>query len=126
MFKTDIFKLHNPSKNKQAILQKAFRNYHLLYDKLLETIHKKLDDFYAGIAYTTKKGETKHSDKKAAQYINSQYRGILKAFVSSSGLRDSLCKDLAGNLLSYKELLSQRPNTSYPSVQKLKERERDK
>ncbi len=77
------------------------------------------------IAYNTKNGETRYNDKKTVQYINSQYRSILNAFVLSSGLKDSLCKDLAGNLLSYKELLAKRPNTSYPSLQKIKEQERE-
>ncbi len=126
MFKTAIFKLHNPSKRKQALLQKAFKNYHLLYDRLLKVIFNEIDKFYSAIAYSTKKGETRYSDKKAVQYINSQYRSILNAFVLSSGLKESLCKDLAGTLLSYKELLIQRPNTSYPSLQKLKEHEKER
>jgi putative transposase len=126
MFKTVIFKLHNPSKRKQTLLQKAFRNYHLLYDRLLKVVFNDLDSFYSAIAYITKRGEARYSDKKAVQYINSQYRNILNAFVLASGLKESLCKDLAGNLLSYKELLTQRPNTSYPSLQKLKEYEKEK
>lgn len=124
MFKTAIFKLHYPSKRKQALLQKAFKNYHLLYGRLLNVVFNDLDSFYNAIAYITKKGETRYSDKKAVQYINSQYKNILNAFVLSSGLKESLCKDLAGNLLSYKELLEQRSNTSYPSLQKLKEHEK--
>ena len=126
MFKTAIFKLHNPSKRKQVLLQKAFKNYHLLYDRLLKVISQDLNGFCDAMAYTTKKGDIKYNDKKAEKYIRSKYESIFKAFTLSSGLRDSLCKDLAGNLLSYKELLSQRSNTSYPSLQKLKEHEKEK
>jgi len=107
-------------------LQKAFKNYHLLYDRLLKVIYNELSSFYSAIAYSTKNGEARCSDKKAVQYINSQYRNVLNSFVLSSGLKESLCKDLADNLISYKELLAQRPNTSYPSLQKLKERVKER
>ncbi len=126
MFKTAIFKLHNPTRKKQAFLQKAYKNYHLLYDRLLKSIHKDLDSFYNAIAFITKKGETKYSDKKAIQYINNHFKNVLNAFVLSSGLKESLCKDLAGNLMSYKELLSKRPDTSYPSLQSLKREENER
>lgn len=120
MFKTAIFKLHNPSKRKQVLLQKAFKNYHLLYDRLLKAISYDVDGFYNAIAYTSKSGEVKYDDKKAEGYIRQRYKNILNAFVLSSGLKESLCKDLAGNLISYRELLTQRQNISYPSLQKLK------
>ena len=126
MFKTAIFKLHNPSKRKQVLLQKAFKNYHLLYDRLLKAISRDLNDFCNAMAYTTKKGDIKYDDKKAKKYIRSKYENIFKAFSLSSGLRESLCKDLADNLLSYKELLSQGLNASYPSLEKLKKHKEGK
>ena len=64
MIKTAVFKIHNPSVSKQAALQKAFKNYHRLCDKLLNKVKTDDDHFFSKIGVQNSQGKIVYKDKK--------------------------------------------------------------
>lgn len=125
MIKTVIFKLHNPSKKKRAILQRAFRNYHLLCDSLLKSVQDDLDGFFAAIGKPDRKGKPVIRDRVGKEFFPKQRRNFWHSYNLPSALKYGGAVDSTRALKSYKELLATRPNTSPPRFPTLNEDDRE-
>lgn len=120
MVKTAVFKIHHPTNKKKALLQSAFKNYHLLCGRLIGEVKKDQDDFYSSIGKPNRIGEMTYRDRAGKQYFPRRHKNILNSFNLPSSLKYAACVDAARALISYKELSNSRPDTSYPAFQILK------
>lgn len=98
MFLTCKFKLHNPSKHKRDVLMNAFEQYTLAYQDLLEWARENEDMLKENGQHCTKSGNCKYTAMSLSKLLPKTDRDL------HSSLKDSLYRDLAGNLASYFEL----------------------
>ena len=100
---TCIFKIHNPSAHKRAVMDHALEQYTLGYNQLLQ---------YAKDNLELIKAEGQYKDSYTCMSIS----GLLPrpdCQVHSSA-KDSLQRHVAANIASYLELLAEDDNTGYP------------
>jgi len=71
VFLTIPTKVHNPSKRKQAVLDRAFLEYTRAFDHVLETAQANIDDVRKAFFWTGKDGrERLTSAQRAASYLS--------------------------------------------------------
>jgi IS605 OrfB family transposase len=115
--KTAIFKLHNPSRRKTIILDTALESYTNGYRELLELASTQLDQLVANASYQDKSGKTRTSARGLAGKLLKL--DCTNFAMLSSVLRESICQDVAGNLLSYIALIATDDKTQYPQGRSL-------
>lgn len=64
VMKTAVFKIHNPSNHKKAVMDYAFKQYTLAYDHLLNAVKHKLEDMKEKSLYNNRL-----SDNNVATYL---------------------------------------------------------
>lgn len=111
-FKTAVFRLHNPSKRRQAMLDQALRLGHLTYSRALQALLAELPGFIA----QTDKRQRRVAITEALRRIKAR---IINPVPMGSAAKSGLLKDLEGQLLSHLELREEQEAASPPSVQRL-------
>jgi len=109
-FLTCIFKLHNPSAHKRAVMDHALREYTKAYGALLDWARDKEAALAESGQYINKRGEAKLTGKSLAAKLPRP-----KAAMHSSAVH-SLRQDVAGNLASYFELQKAGLKPSFPTA----------
>lgn len=107
-YKTAVFQIHNPSRHKRAMLNDALTRNHRAYTKLLDRLLPHLEEFAKHRAGKWREGEI-------AKYA----APIVKPLPLSSGAKQEVIKDVAGQLSSYIELQNEQENVSRPTAARL-------
>ena len=90
------FGIHNPSRRKRAILERAIRIYTSAYAKLLELAREKESEIEAVCRF-----RESISTRRISDYLSRLFKPYAGSFPIHSSMRDSLYQDVARNLTSY-------------------------
>ena len=113
-YKTAVFRIHNPSRHKRAMLNDALTRNHRAYTKLLDRLLPHLGEFAKHRAGKWREGEiAKHATP------------VVKPLPLSIGAKAGLINDVAGQLSSYIELQNEQENASRPTAARLNARQID-
>jgi len=107
-YKTAVFRIHNPSNRKQAMLRDALRRNHLAYTKLLTKLLPMLPVF--------------EKEKVGLKRVNAVSRAaapIVNPLPLSAGAKAGLISDAAGQISSHIELRKEQESTGRPSAARL-------
>jgi hypothetical protein len=107
-YKTAIFKLHNPSQRKRAMLRDALTRNHRAYTKLLDALLPEIETFAA-----VKRGKWREN----AIAIRASLKA--RALPLALGAKAGVVSDIAGQLSSHIELRAEQENTSTPTAARL-------
>lgn len=102
---TCVFKVHNPSRRKQRVMDYAFDEYERAYWDLLEYAYAHLDGIKHNGTY-----HDKYTSKSIASLLPRPNDVALH-----SSLKDSLIQDVSANLASYFELKKTDPRVNFPT-----------
>ncbi len=103
-----MFRIHNPSRRKRAMLNDALTRNHRAYTKLLDRLLPRLEEFAKHRAGKWREGEI-------AKYA----APIVTPLPLSIGAKAGLISDVAGQLSSYIELQNEQENASRPTAARL-------
>lgn len=117
VMKTAVFKIHNPSKHKQAVIDYAMKQYTLAYDYLLKFSKDNLEDIKEKCKYNNQL-----SVNNIATYIGKS-TPVINHFQIHGSLKESLFLDVAGTICSYIQLKEQDENTSFPRARRVNDLE---
>ena len=108
VFLTAKFKVHNPSKRKQAALDTALEQYTYAYQDLLDWCRENLDTL-------EEKGQSNGRYRETLVRGQLPKRGGLPAYQLHSTVYASLLVDVAGAITSYLSLKRENPETGFPT-----------
>ena len=110
---TCVFKLHNPSAHKRAVMDFALEEYTQAYQSLLD---------YASEHYDEIRDNGKYRDSYNSKAISKLLDdGCVKSARLHSSARDSILRDVAMNLASYFALVEEDPRTQWPTSRNFQE-----
>ena len=109
VFKTAVFRLHNPSKRKCARLSDTMRRNHLAYIKILDAVQNDLDVI------------TSMPERERTFYLRERALSMARALPLSSGAKIGLSFDIQGQIESHLELRKVQERASVPTAARLKE-----
>jgi IS605 OrfB family transposase len=94
-YKTAVFKVHNPSHHKRAVMQHAMRSAHLLYAKMLK-------EFMPDETELKRLGQIKTFDRKKelAELVKKISKRLTQHNYVATGIRNGLLKDLEAQISS--------------------------
>ena len=113
--KTAVFKIYNPSKHKQTVMNFALKQYTLAYDYLIN-LAKANFEIIIEIGLYNNKYSTQSIIKVLTPLVGSK----LRHFKMHGSMRESLLQDVAASLLQYIELKKEDENTSFPTARLIK------
>ena len=108
VYKTAVFRIHNPSRRKRAMLNDALKRYHRAYTKVLVKLLPHAEEFAEHRAGKWREGAI-------YKYANP----IIKPLPLSIGAKASLVNDVAGQISSYIELREEQEAPSTPTAARL-------
>ncbi|MEX2647386.1 MAG: transposase [Alphaproteobacteria bacterium] len=129
-YKTAVFRIHDPSRRKRAMLDYALRRAHLAYSRALATIGPKVE------AWATEERGAVQRDKESGLDDRTRRRNALQRkrarermvmFVAASVVRplglaggwDMICKDVVSQVESHVALWEKQEAVGVPTVQRL-------
>jgi hypothetical protein len=107
VYKTAVFKIHNPSRRKRALLDDALRRNHLAYTKTLHILTANIETYAA----QDKRGRDAAMQPAAAE--------IVTPLPLSSAAKAGVIGDVMGQINSYIELRVKQETTSPPTARRL-------
>jgi hypothetical protein len=108
VFLTAKFKVHNPSKRKQAALDTALEQYTYAYQYLLDWCRENLDTL-------DEKGQSNGRYRETLVRGQLPKRSSLPEFQLHNSMYDALLIDVAGAITSYLSLKVANPDTGFPT-----------
>jgi len=107
---TCVFKIHNPSVHKRAVMDYALEEYTLAYQTLLDYAWEHRDHIAEHGMY-----RERYNSKAIGRLLSA------KDFKLHSSVKDSLLRDVGMNLASYFALAGEDPRTSWPTSRNFRE-----
>ena len=104
--KTAIFRIHNPSQKKRAMMDDCLYRYHLAFEKALMAVFAELDDLKALFAKLDdlKGPEKREQSSHIKNRIRSIAHGVVKPRPLSSASKDGVVNDIQATVTAYLEL----------------------
>ena len=112
IMRTIAFKLHNPSKHKQRVLDLTLKAYTDAVRELLESAKERYTELMAQSAFTDTKGRPRFHIRALMSALHDL--PCPSSATLSSVLRDGLYSEVAASLISYNRRQASDPNTSFP------------
>src|SRR5579871_926270 len=107
VYKTAVFKIHNPSRRKRALLDDALRRNHLAYTKVLRALTANVEAYAAQV----KRVRDAAMSRAAAE--------LLTRLPLSAAAKAGVRVDVISQINSYIERRGQNKRSSLPTVQRL-------
>ena len=107
-YKTAVFRIHNPSRRKRAMLSDALTRNHRAYTKLLVALLPNVEEYASFKA-----------GKRRESAIYQHAAPIVRPLPLSIGAKAGLINDVAGQISSYIELRQEQENPSTPTAARL-------
>lgn len=107
VYKTAVFKIHNPSRRKRALLDDALRRNHLAYTKALRILTANIETYAA----QDKRGRDAAMQRAAAE--------IVTPLPLSTAAKTGVIGDVMGQINSYIELRVKQETASPPTAGRL-------
>lgn len=122
MIKSMKIKLHNLSKHKKAVLQQAFKNYHLMCSALLKKAVENEAEFKEACTFVTKSGAIKFQPRNGYGFFK-KYKKLRDSFILPSNLKTSAINDVSRMMCAY--FASPHELPSVPSLPRYKVADRN-
>ena len=111
VFKTAVFKIHNPSQHKRAMLRDAMKRAHVAYGKLLERNFPSGEEIFRLLGLTRRERRTEMMALKGRLE-----RAASKLPHLSIGAKAAISREAAAQITSYLELHDVQESVGLPTI----------
>lgn len=109
-FKTAVFRLHNPSNHRRAMMLDAMKRAHRAYSKALCVVEPDVRMLA---------GKDEKETKAGLHEVGRKVQKIVRPLPIALGAKDGVTEDVAAAASSFLELVAADPATSYPAAGRL-------